>query len=196
MSLKINKTNIFFSVAVFICFSFGIWKTVELGNSRSKTMLLEAELKVSAYQWINQLHFYSLIYSDYFHKGASVQELIGDKTPVLIYRFAKNTCGVCIREDLSEIELLQQEIGREKVLLLPAYPNSRESRIEMSNIFNKFNYLNMTLDSFFMPIQPCGSPQRYFALIDSNRNLTMVFFPQKGETDLTQLYFSHIKKLL
>ena len=121
---------------------------------------------------------------------------MGNRTPVLIYRYSKFMCESCFQEDLQQIELLQKEIGKEKILLLPAYPDNREGRIELTNVLAKFNYVNIPIDSFLIPSQDGNFMQQYFAVIDKEGNLSMVFFPRREEANLTRIYLSEVKKLI
>jgi len=191
MNLKIN-TTLFALIAVLL--SFGIWKSVELIKLQKRILALETELTMSCNYWIENLDLHSTIYNDYYSKKSSICDATNNKTSVLIYRYSKNTCGSCIQEDLLEIEHFQKEIGKEKVLLLPDYPDNREGRIELSNVLDKFNYVNIPVDSFFIPSIEGNFPQRYFAVIDNSGELTMLFFPRSGETKLTRLFFSMVKK--
>ena len=194
MNLKTKTVYFFLGLSIFGFLLFGIWKNIELMKFRNKITVIEAELLVSEYQWIEYLKYYSPIYTNYLNNKDSLQETIGNKTSVLIYRYSKFMCESCIQEDLQEIEQFQTEIGREKILLLPAYPDSREGKIELANVLAKFNYVNIQRESFIIPSHPNDVLQRYFAVIDKDGNLTMVFFPRRGETNLTRIYFSEVRK--
>ena len=146
--------------------------------------------------WIENLKHYSPIYTDFFHKKVAIQEKTGNKTSVLVYRFSKYMCENCIQEDLLEIELFQEEIGKDRILLLPAYPANREGHIELTNVLAKFNYVNIPIDSMLIPSQDGNYMRRYFAVIDKEGNLSMVFFPRREEVNLTRHYLSEIKKLI
>ena len=158
--------------------------------------MLRAELMISEKILIENSKLYSSIYSDFINNKASLRETTGNKTSVLIYRYAKYMCESCILEDLQEIELFQEETGKEKILLLPAYPDNRMGMIELSNVLAKHNFVNIPLDSFVIPLYEGDYIQRYFAVIDKEGNLTMVFFPRRGDTALTRLYFSEVKKMI
>ena len=196
MNLKIKTTYISLCILSIVFFSFGIWKSIELDNSLKKKSSLERKLLISEYHWIDDLKLYSMIYSNFFTNNIVIQEKIGKKNNILIYRYSFFTCESCMQEDLQEIELLQNEIGKNKILLLPAYPDNLQGKIELSNVLAKFNYVNIPIESFLMPSQDVNFIRRYFAVIDKDGNLTMVFFPRSGETNLTQIYFSEVMKLI
>ena len=176
--------------------SFGVWKAIESDKCRKRIFLLECQLIFSESVWIENLKKYSPIYTDFSHNKVAIQEKTGNKTSVLVYRFSKYMCKSCIQEDLQEIELFQEEIGKGKILLLPAYPDSREGRIELTNVLAKFNYVNIPIDSMLIPSQDGDYMQRYFAVIDKDGNLSMVFFPRREEVNLTRHYLSEVKKIL
>jgi len=196
MSLKIRTILFSLCALVIAALSFGILKSIELEKSRKRLKMLETELTVSEFHWLDNLKLFSSIYHDFIKNKTFIQEITESKTSVLIYRYIKYMCESCLQEDLQEIELFQKEIGKDKILLLPAYPDNREGRIELSNVLAKFNYVNIPLDSLIMPSQENDVLQRYFAVIDRDGNLTMVFFPRRGDTHLTQLYFSEVKKII
>jgi len=196
MSLKIKTILILFCAALVICTSYGTWKTIELEKSRNRILTLESQLKLSGYQWIEYLGLYSQVYGSYIKNKESIHASTGNKTSVLIYRYSKFMCNSCFLEDLQEIERLQKEVGKQKILVLPAYPDNREGRIELSKVLSKFNYVNIPLDTLIIPSISTEIMQRYFALIDKEGNLSMVFFPLRGETDLTRFYFSEVKSIL
>ena len=194
MNLKTNKINIFKNVLILLLISFNIWNVMELNRSQRRIYEIDRQLSVSEYNWMNN---YSLIYSHYFSNKDFIHAAIGHKTSVLIYRYSKYMCESCRHEDFHEIELLQKEIGKEKILLVPSsYLDNRSGRIELASDLSKFNYVNIPVDDFIMPSQDGDFLQRYFALIDKEGNLSMLFFPQRNETKLTRIYFSEVKKIL
>ena len=179
-----------------IFLSFAIWKTFKLGECRKKVSASGDQLMFTECSWIENLKLYSLVYTDYFNNRIFFHDKTENKTSILIYRYSKYMCESCIQEDLQEIEFFQKEIGKEKILLLPAYPNNRAGMIELSNVLAKFNYVNIPSDSLLIPLQNGDFLQRYFAIIDRDGNLNMVFFPRNGEKNLTRIYFSEVKKEL
>ena len=196
MNLKIRKTHISHYILCIVFLSLSLWKSIELENSLKRVSTLKRQLITSEHQWIDNLKLYSQIYSNFLTNNITIQEKIENNNNILIYRYSIYTCESCIQEDLKEIELFQDEIGKNKILMLPAYPDNREGKIELSNMLAKFNYVNIPPESFSIPSQDGDFMQRYFAVIDKEGNLTMVFFPRRGETNLTRIYFSEVMKLI
>ena len=117
------------------------------------------------------------------------------KKNILIYRFSDDMCENCVYEDLSNLRQLQKEIGKDKILLLPAYKNDRKSQIRLSNEVKGFQYQNISEEVITFPIiKQLDIKSRYMAYIDSIGSTEMFFIPIKGEKELTQRYFSKIKE--
>ena len=161
--------------------SFSIWKSIELDKCKKKTVEIENKWKDSDNYWIENLKLYSQIYYDFSNNKVLIQEKTNSKTSVLIYRFSKYMCESCMQEDLADIERLQKEIGKDKVLLLPDFPDNREGMIELNNVLAKFNYVNLPDEVLLIPSQDGNYPQSYFAVIDKDGNLTMVFIPLRSK---------------
>ena len=172
----------------------GIWKTLEFDKCSNEILMFKDRNMISAHEYLENLKIYAQVYTGFFHRKDFFRENINLKTPMLIYRYSKLMCESCILEDLKEIELFQEEIGKEKILLLPAYPDDRMGVIELSNVLVKHNFVNIPLDSLVIPSDEGNILQRYFAVIDKDYNLTMVFIPRRGEENLTRTYFLEVKK--
>ena len=53
-----------------------------------------------------------------------VREVYGKKN-ILVFRFARNSCNNCLDSQLNELLSFQEEIGKERVWVFPAYPDDR-----------------------------------------------------------------------
>ncbi|MDR2037343.1 MAG: hypothetical protein LBQ60_05410 [Bacteroidales bacterium] len=115
----------------------------------------------------------------------------------MIYRYSQFICDDCIQAELEELRNLQNEIGKEYIWILPAYDDTRNNRIKLLNMLHYFNYRIIPLEEFSMPAD-CDDKElrRFFAFINKEGNLSMVFFPEASKLHLTQNYFSEIKKKL
>ena len=196
MNLKTKATCVFVC-SLFLCILIAyIWKAIELDNYKKNIVEIGSLWKDSENHWIENLKFHSQIHYDFSNNKVLLQEKTGNKTSILIYRFSKYMCESCMQEDLADIERLQKEIGKDKVLLLPDFPDNREGMIELNNVLAKFNYVNLPDEVLLIPSQDGNYPQSYFAVIDKDGNLTMVFIPLRGKTNITQLYFSEVKKII
>lgn len=102
-------------------------------------------------------------------------------------------CISCINEDLSLLRKFCDQNNNFKVLIIPDYINTRENEIFLNNQLNRFHYMNIESAFFPMPRGENGEKKRYFGVVNSNKKLQMIFFPNKGLTQLTNYYFSKIK---
>jgi len=122
------------------------------------------------------------------------QQLKNDTCSVLIYRYSSNMCS-CYQDDLMDLYEFIESIGIDKALILPAYPfNDSRSRIRINSETKGLKYQNIPSDSLALPIREDGEEKRYFAIIDAQGKLGMVFFPVTGRQDLTRRYFQEVKR--
>lgn len=118
------------------------------------------------------------------------------KPPILIYRYPMNMCYTCLQQDLSTLLDLQSIIGKERILIFPSFEYTRDNVIKMNNELHKFNYVNISIDTLIIPLNQDGIRQRYFALINKDQSIDMVFFPNRKDEDLTEIYINEVKKML
>ena len=121
-----------------------------------------------------------------------VKDLYGKKN-ILFFRYPQSSCSSCINSYLAEILAFQEEIGKDKIWIFPAFPDDRGSRIQLSNELAKCNYMNIPADSLLIPIYE-GEQKSYFAWIDNEGEIDMVFFPEKDKLHLIREYFLEVKK--
>lgn len=114
---------------------------------------------------------------------------------VLFFRYAKNICTICNDVFLTEILSLQEEIGKEHVLIFSAYPDDRSSRIQLINELAKYNYKNIPVDSLLIPTYK-GEQRSYFAYVNNKGELEMVFIPDRSNVHYVREYFLEVKRLL
>lgn len=116
--------------------------------------------------------------------------------PILIYRYPEAFCESCINEDLNELYEFQEKIGYKRILILPSYQNTRENKILMQRYLSKFCYINIPLESMYIPIDYDENKQiRYMAVLDSSDNIRNIFFPERGNIKMTRSYFVNIENL-
>jgi len=121
-----------------------------------------------------------------------VKDVYGKKN-TLFFRFTNNTCSSCLVSQLNEVLTLQEEIGKERVLIFSAYPDDRNSKIQMNAELAKYNYRNIPVDSLLIPTYQ-GEQKSYFGWMNSDGEIEMVFVPDKSNVRLTRLYFLEVKK--
>jgi hypothetical protein len=116
--------------------------------------------------------------------------------PVLIYRYQQGICSPCFQEDLSVLYRLQDETGKDRILIIPAYEEDKNSLLAMKSDLNHFNHRNIPLNYLQIPTDEDGVQDKYFAVINKEGNIENVFFSKPGYQHLTQMYVSGLKKLL
>ena len=123
-----------------------------------------------------------------------VKDVYGKKS-TLVFRYSNNSCSSCIIYYLNEILALQEEIGKEHIWIYPAYPDDRSSRIQLSVELAKYNYRNIPADSLFIPTYE-GEQKSYFAWINNEGEIDMVFIPDIHNKPYTSRFFFEVKKML
>jgi hypothetical protein len=116
--------------------------------------------------------------------------------PVLIYRYQQGICSPCFQEDLSVLYQLQDEIGKDRILIIPEYEENKNSLLAMKNDLNHFNHRNVPLKYLQIPIDADGVRDKYFAVINRDGNIENVFLSKIGYQYLTKLYVNGLKELL
>ena len=130
-----------------------------------------------------------------FHKYQNKSDTLYKQLPLLIYRYSQYICNNCIQTELDVLNSFMKDIGKEHVWVLPAFEDTRENKIKLLSMLFKFNYRNIQMEDFNMPMDCVGMEvKRFFALITPEGNIDMIFFPESSTLDLTKHYLSEIKK--
>jgi len=162
---------------------FGLWVISKPNNT---TRRLRASLQTILIDHV-------LYIPKAYHVHDNYTEQLLNRT--LIYRYSQNSCAPCYLEDIFELDELGKIIGRDNMLILPAYTEyDRNSRITINSEVRGLNYRNIPPDSLPLPINKAGEHLRYFAVIDEHGDVGMVFFPTRGRQDLTRLYFKEVER--
>jgi len=130
---------------------------------------------------IRQILLSSSVYNSHFSLPDSIEK------PVLVYRYSDNMCEGCIFEDLENLKIFQNKIGKNRILILPAY--NRQNLARLLYELADFNYKNITVESLSV------LSQQYFAVINNNDKVEMVFFPMMGYSSITQAYFNEVENI-
>jgi len=123
-----------------------------------------------------------------------VKNIYGKKN-VLFFRYVQTSCSTCFDSQLNELLTFQEEIGKEHIWIFPAYPDDRGSRIQLSNELEKYNYRNIPADSLLIPVYD-GEPKSYFAWLNDEGEIGMVFVPDRNNVHHTRQYFLEIKRII
>jgi hypothetical protein len=187
MKLKNNVFFLFWGISILLI-SFNIVIILVLKQRQSIEITDQSEKQDTIIKaWFENMRLSSQINDDLNFDS---------KTSFLFYRYSSHMCRSCILEDLNELSKYQEKIGNDKILIFPAYEDTREEIISVKNDLIEFNFRNISKDSLTIPIDQEGTQRRYFAFVDDSGKISMVFFPIRGRTVLTQSYFSEVHKLL
>jgi hypothetical protein len=115
--------------------------------------------------------------------------------PVLIYRYQQGICSPCFQEDLSVLYQLKDEIGKNRILIIPEYEDDKNSLLAMKSDLNHFNHLNVPSKYLQIPTDSDGMRDKYFAVINKDGSIENVFFSIAGYQHLTKMYVNKLKHL-
>ena len=92
--------------------------------------------------------------------------------------------------------IFKKKIGKDRILVLPYFPEDRSSRARLNTELGDFNYQNISTDLLTIPVHEIDGAKSYFAIMDGDGKLEMIFFPQKEHSAITQAYFKEVEKRL
>lgn len=131
----------------------------------------------------------SSIVSEFQNAQSSILDSLSQfKYPILIYTYPEKECITCVHEDLMQIRLFQQKVGKEKICIFSLFSENRNNIIRLNSELYFCNHKNISTLS--------NMRQRFFALINKNGNIEKVFIPQKNMPELLERYFYYIENIL
>lgn len=195
--MNTNKTYIKY-IVIFL-FVFGLFQcqykrqdstkinNIDSINKHNNEMISQIEFN---HIIINQIeNTYSIINS--FNKNRSIiLKLIPNKN-VLIYRYSEYMCTSCVDEDLNLFFDFAKNNRMLETYVLVDFIENRENDIRFRYELDKFNYYRLDKSLLILPKGSTGTEERYFATI-INGELANIFFPIKGNTELTKMYFNSV----
>ncbi|MCC8174326.1 MAG: hypothetical protein LIO65_08175 [Odoribacter sp.] len=98
---------------------------------------------------LNSVYQSSEVYKSYFLNQDEI--LDGISYPVLIYRYPQGICSPYFQEDMESLYKLQDNWTKDKILILPAYSEDRNSQLTVQSELNKFNFKNISQSVFSIP---------------------------------------------
>lgn len=163
--------------------------TLKLNKQTEASELLRLEVDNSMITK-DELIDYTVHISDIIKAHQEFSNIIADsiamyKFPVLIYGYPENECGMCINKDLKQLYNFQKTIGKEHICILSIFSKNRNNKNRLKNELQSFNHKNIPQLKYIT--------HRYYALIDSNGSVEMIFLPQLDRTNLSSTYFETIK---
>lgn len=111
---------------------------------------------------------------------------------LLTYRYSPNMCSSCLDKDLSILQKYSEKIKTDRILILPAFNTDKDSRIRMQSSLRNFHYINISEEVLPLPIDKDSIAWRYFALLDTNYQISHIFFPCSDFPEATEFYIENL----
>lgn len=183
MNIKIKGIfQVFTTVCIMLLACICMRKSHDMEKSHEKIVMLLSYVTYS----VNMLKEVSI---------EGINSAVFPERNALIYCFSEDMCDECIYQNLAELYEAQKEVGKDRVLLLPAYRTIRKNQIILRNKFHNFRYMNISPDSIKFPFhRENGLEQRFFVFTDEVGRIRSLFFPQKNKQDVTRIYLSGVKR--
>ena len=110
------------------------------------------------------------------------------------YRYSEHMCESCVYQDLNVLRQLQDSLGYDNLLILPAFSENKYSQLRLSNELKGFRYKNIPEEDLGFPIdKQTGMETRYLGYINSEGDVEMCFMPLKNRQELTWRYLSMLR---
>lgn len=170
-------------LAIFITFMF-------LNGCRKNESHKETNIDITSERLLEQVFLSSKIYNTPFYVPENYE------APKLIYRYSDSMCEGCVFEDLENLKDFQGKIGKDHILVFPAFNNDRRNLVRHRYELAVFNYRVLSTDSLIIPVHEIEGYRQYFAVMNCDGKLEMVFFPKRGHSTITQAYFAEVEKRL
>ena len=184
--MNINRNNFFLVLLFWLSIVFLILFFIEkinLVKSSHENKLLNKAINESFEKFVLYMDGCSDI------SVGRLKEYVFPVRNALIYRFKDDMCDECIDQDLGELYNFQCKVGKNRILVLPAYEKNRGNDIFLSNRLEHFTYKNISDSIIGFPLnQKTGQSVRYLAYIGKDGKINSIFFPIKFEQQITQIY--------
>lgn len=193
-----NKTILYLLIALIVLLFYNNIFIFNQYTKQKKTNSILYEELENSYITIDEVLNRSLndvrVYQSYNKFKPFIKNYNKQNSYLLVYRYSNKVCDGCVHEDLNNLEDFISIIGKESVLILPSFPDSRESKINLRNKLRKYNFINIPIDTFKLPDNMDGNGEhRFFALINKENEIKTVFFPIAKKSSFTKMFFDTIK---
>lgn len=133
----------------------------------------------------------NFLLSDRNNRTVRLHEVVGNNTKY-IYYFSENNCLSCVESYLPFLKKAADRIGRDNVIILGSYEKAKNLFLTLE----KYNLSSIAVynlsPSYLMneKISKVNAP--FIFKVDSLLNVSQVFIPEKGLTELSAVYNSQI----
>lgn len=143
------------------------------------------EFKISSNIVLNKL-------SDFDSDEVTISEL-DLKKPKIVFRFSDLSCESCINQEISNLNALAKEIGKENIIFLGSFANIRKAisfskvnTLENSNFyFINYGALGSNLEREHLP---------FVFILDQSMRINTPFFPRYDLPEVSVDYYKIIKQ--
>lgn len=112
--------------------------------------------------------------------------------PILVYRYSSTMCEACVNKDLNILLEYLPKIGKENILILPAFKSDRDSRIKMQSSLCRFNYHNIEEKKVSIPVDVEQISHRFLAVLNSCNQIDYIYYPNKNFNSMTYTYLEYL----
>lgn len=182
-----NKTKkiiiLFVVVLVLICI-----KNVQQGRIlKEKICILDSLSEYNAFikdALMLQISFYTNrnIISNL---GDILSDSVDIASPILLYRCSGMMCQSCIDTDMASLLNYIQSIKKRNLLILPSKESSKDSNVKIKSIWGDYWHISVDNAISPLPTDEEGMPCRYFAIMDTNKHIKEIFFPNSNSIATT-----------
>ncbi|MDR3250919.1 MAG: hypothetical protein LBT42_04555 [Tannerella sp.] len=151
---------------------------------------------IDMYVALHSVNLSSEIARSYAENKEVILILLNTDFPKLVYRYQEGICGPCFQEDMKLLYQLKDEIGGDRILIIPAYDENRNSLLSMDSQLNHFKHRNIPLDLLALPADEEGVISKYFAIINKDGNIEKILLSYPGYPEFTREYINEVKKLI
>lgn len=105
----------------------------------------------------------------------------------LIFRYSDKMCQSCLDSDLALISEWENMVGKGRVLILPCIDINRNNIIKVKSLLSHFKYSLIPDTLLEIPMNDDGILCRYFGLLDNEKNIKEIYFPNE-DRNITAFY--------
>jgi len=118
-----------------------------------------------------------------------ISQFIGNRE-LLVYRYNYHSCIPCVDSELKSIDSLCAILGKDRILVLAAYPAAHDLYYQLKYNKPKFQMYNLKMGSIENSIDMTNSP--YYFVINNKLESSHFFIPHKEFPELTKLYYKKV----
>ncbi len=123
------------------------------------------------------------------HDSIPISKVISNKT-VLVFRYTELSCGLCVAEELENINKFSPQIGQDSIIMLVSYSNFRDLISFVRVNRPEYKMYQIAFGDIKMEIENQDVP--YLFVTDSTLIVKDMFAPFEHYPDLSIFYYNAI----